>query len=386
MRIYKITAALILLLISLSGCFHTIDRSVPSFKTLKKEDFQTRINNKKTDLFFLRNGNISMAVTNYGGRIVGLLTPDQKGNYDDIVLGYSSIKEYMNSNEVFHGALIGRFGNRIDDGKFILDGITYELPKNNGPNHLHGGPKGFHNVVWEVEQSTDSTITMHYLSRDGEMGYPGNLSVDVEYELASDNSLIIYYKAHTDKKTVINLTSHPFFNLKGEGNGTINDHILKINADYYTPVDSTLIPTGEIAKVSNTPFDFTYKKAIGKDLNKGNDQLRFANGYDHNFVLNKEDGDLSWAVSIWEPKSGRKMEILTEEPGMQFYGGNFMDGSAIGKSGKPYKFRECFVFEPQHFPDSPNHPNFPSTVLKKGDTFKSKSIYRFSTVAADDNE
>lgn len=385
MKTYFFTGLVALMLFNLTGCSDKQSNASPSFLNIEKENFQTQINNKQTDLYFLKNGEIAMAVTNYGGRIVGLLTPDKNGNYEDIILGYSSIDGYLNSKEVFHGALIGRFGNRIDRGRFVLDGITYELPLNNGPNHLHGGPNGFHNVVWEVEQKTDSTISMHYNSRDGEMGYPGNLSVDVSYRLTSENSLIIDYTAHTDKKTIINLTSHPFFNLKGEGNGTINDHILKINADYFTPVDSTLIPTGEIATVSSTPFDFTKEKAVGEDLEQQNDQLKYGGGYDHNFVLNKEE-DLSWAVSIWEPKSGRKMEIFTEEPGMQFYGGNFMDGSAKGKSGQPYRFRECFVFEPQHFPDSPNHPNFPSTVLKRGETFKSKSIYRFSTVQADNNK
>ena len=347
---------------------------------LNVKDFRKTIDGKSTDLYFLKNGNISAAITNYGGRIVGLCTPDKNGEMADVVLGFSSLDGYLNAKEVFHGSLIGRVGNRIAKGKFTLDGQEYTLPVNNGVNHLHGGPGGFHNVVWSVKAITDSSIVLDYLSKDGEMGYPGNLSVEVQYLLDSKNELVISYKATTDRSTPVNLTNHAFFNLAGEGNGTINDHILTINADAYTSVDSTLIPLSGNESVEGTPFDFRKGKAIGTDLSKmaENVQLKNGKGYDHNFALNKSAvSAMTLAATVVEPQSGRMMEIFTPEPALQFYGGNFMDGKDKGKRGKTYNYRESFALEPQHFPDSPNHSNFPSIILKPGAIYQTQSIYRF---------
>ncbi|WP_321375989.1 aldose epimerase family protein [uncultured Draconibacterium sp.] len=351
--------------------------------TLKEADFKSMINGKETGIYELKNGDITMAVTNYGGRIVSLLVPGKNGEMADVVLGFPSIDAYLNANEVFHGALIGRVGNRIAKGKFTLNDIEYNLPINNDPNHLHGGPDGFHNQVWDVKLVNETSIVLTYLSKDGEMGYPGNLSVEVTYQLSADNEVQIDYKATTDESTPVNLTNHAFFNLKGEGNGTINDHLLTINADKFTAVDSTLIPLGENIPVEGTPFDFRKAKAIGADLalQSENEQLQNGLGYDHNFALNKtEGGEMSWAATVVEPASGRKMEVFTKEPGIQFYGGNFMDGADTGIYGKSFDFRESFALETQHFPDSPNQPEFSSIILNPGETYSTTSIYRFSIV------
>lgn len=347
---------------------------------LNAEDFQKTVDGKATNLYFLKNGDITMAVCNYGGRIVSLCAPDKNGVMADVVLGFKSIDDYLNANEVFHGALIGRVGNRIAKGKFELNGTEYTLPINNDPNHLHGGPKGFHNQVWDVKSASETSIVLTYLSKDGEMGYPGNLSVEMEYELTPENEVVMKYKATTDKSTPVNLTNHAFFNLGGEASGTINEHLLTINADSYTAVDETLIPLGKNVPVEGTPFDFRKAKAIGQDLGKqeSNEQLKNGLGYDHNFVLNKGDGGLTLAAVVVEPKSGRKMEIFTEEPGIQFYGGNFMDGSDTGKLGKTLDYRESFALETQHFPDAPNQKAFASIILNPGDMYKTKSIYKFS--------
>ncbi len=339
------------------------------------------VNGTKTDIYVLKNANgLEAAISNYGGRIVGLSAPDKNGDMADVVTGFESTDAYLNAREVFHGALIGRVGNRIAEGKFTLDGVTYTLPINNGPNQLHGGVDGFHNQLWIVAEITDNSIVLSYLSMDGEMGYPGKLDVEVSYTLTDDNEFLIEYKAATDQATVVNLTSHPFFNLAGEGSGTINDHVLQINADSYTPVDSTLIPLGEIAPVEDTPFDFRKPKAIGRNLHEQetNEQLRNGTGYDHNFVLNHPgNGEMFLAASVSDPISGRAMEIYTQEPGLQFYGGNFFDGSDTGKSGAPYRFREAFALETQHFPDSPNQAEFPSITLRPGETYTTKTIYKF---------
>lgn len=322
---------------------------------------------------------MKVAITNYGGRIVSWLAPDKDGELDDIILGFDSIEGYLNANEIYFGALIGRYGNRIADGEFSLDGEGYELATNNGPNHLHGGPGGFHNVVWDAEQLNDQHLVLTYFSEDGEEGYPGNLNIKVHYILTDDIELKIDYTASSDKETPINLTNHAFFNLAGAASGTINNHELLIEADQFTPVDSTLIPTGEIISVKGTPFDFTAPKAIGEDLNEESAQLYYGEGYDHNFVLNRQNGsDLSRAAKVHDPESGRVLEIYTTEPGIQFYSGNFMDGSDVGKEGKPYEYRTAFCLEPQHFPDSPNQEDFPSTVLKPDSVYHSFSLYRLS--------
>ena len=369
--------------IAFSSCTPKPQSKTENCFALKAEDFQKTIDGKTTNLYFLKNGNIQAAITNYGGRIVGLCTPDKNGKMGDVVLGFNSIDGYLKAKEVFYGALIGRVGNRIAKGKFTLDGQEYTLPLNNGVNHLHGGPGGFHNVIWDVKAATDSSIVLTYLSKDGEMGYPGNLNVEVQYLLSSKNELVMSYKATTDKSTPVNLTNHAFWNLAGEANGTINDHMLTINADAYTPVDSTLIPLAGNEPVEGTPFDFRAGKAIGTDLGQveTNIQLKHGPGYDHNFALNKPAvGEMSLAATVVEPISGRKMEVFTQEPALQFYGGNFMDGSDTGKSGKAFKYREAFALETQHFPDSPNNTTFPSIILKPGETYQTQSIYRFSVV------
>ncbi len=289
---------------------------------LSSEAFVTTMNGKQTGLYVLKNGDICAAITNYGGRIVSLMVPDKNGALGDIVLGFSSIDGYLNAHEVFHGALIGRVGNRIAKGKFTLNGEEYTLPINNPPNHLHGGPDGFHNQVWDVKSVNDTSIVLTYLSKDGEMGYPGNLDVQVTYTVTANNEVKIDYLATTDKSTPVNLTNHAFFNMAGDKYGTINNHILSINADLMTAVDSTLIPFGENVPVEGTPFDFRTAKAIGQDLpmQAENEQLKNGKGYDHNFVLNKPaPGQMTLAATVVEPESGRKMEVFTEEPALQFY-------------------------------------------------------------------
>lgn len=347
---------------------------------MKRADFQKTIDGKQTDLYILQNRKgMEVAVMNYGARVVGILTPDKAGAFEDVTTGFNTLDEYINCPEPFHGALVGRVGNRIKIGKFTLDGTEYTLPVNNDPNHLHGGPKGFHNQIWDVKAVTATAIDLHYVSKDGEMGYPGNLSADVRYELTEENEIVISYKATTDAKTVCNLTWHPFFNLAGEGT-TINDHLLQINADNYTPVDSTLIPLGENVSVADTPFDFRVAKPIGRDLGQQevNEQLKHGSGYDHNWVLSRPaDTSMFLAGTLSEPTSGRIMEIYTQEPGLQFYGGNFFDGKVTGKNGKAQIYRGALALETQKFPDAPNQSAFPSIVLDKGETYQTRSIYKF---------
>lgn len=323
-----------------------------------------------------KNGMMAM-ITPYGGKIISLWVPDRNGNFGDVVLGYDSAEHYINGNPYF-GAMIGRFGNRIAKGKFTLEGKEYQLKTNNGANALHGGPGGFHNVNWRLEKSeSGNQVELYYNSPDGEEGYPGNLKVKVTYTLTDDNELIIDYEATTDKTTVVNLTHHSFFNLAGAGNGTILDHSLYINADKFTPVDDGLIPTGELKEVRGTPFDFTKATKIGERIDANDVQLKNGKGYDHNWALNRNDNGVSLAAIISEPVSGRIMEVWTTEPGLQFYSGNFLNGSDIGKGGKKYDFRSAFCLETQHFPDSPNQSSFPSTVLKQGEVYTQKTIYRF---------
>lgn len=343
-------------------------------------NFKETIDGKQVQLYTIFNGKIKAAITNSGGRLVSLLVPDSSGNLTDVVLGYPSLKDYRlyNSNGAYFGALIGRYGNRIARGQFKLDGKNYQLNVNNGPNALHGGLKGFNEVVWEVIKITPNSIELHYLSKDGEEGYPGNLAVAVTYTLTDANALEIAYRAKTDQETILNLTNHSYFNLNGDGE-TINNHTLQLNADTFTPVDATLIPTGKIEPVAGTPLDFTQPEKIGARVDDKNQQLVYADGYDHNFVLNKPDKKgLVLAATVVGDKSGIEMQVYTNQPGIQFYGGNFLEGGDIGKNGKPYEKRTGFCLETQHFPDSPNHPQFPTTVLKPGETFSSVTSYRFS--------
>jgi aldose 1-epimerase len=350
---------------------------------LNKSAFDTILDGKQVSLYTLKNARgLEASITNYGGKVVSLLVPDREGRMTDVVLGFSNIHDYLKTSEPYFGALIGRYGNRIKNGACVVNGQTLHLQKNNGSNHLHGGTKGFNAVVWEAEQTDAQTLQLKYLSKDGEEGYPGNLNVTVVYQLTDNNELKITYTATTDKPTLVNLTHHSFFNLHGEGNGTINDHLLTIHAEQYTPVDAGLIPTGQLAAVQNTPFDFLKPKAIGTDLQTHNQQLEYGNGYDHNFVLSPEKistGSLVFAARVDEPISGRIMEVWTDQPGLQFYGGNFLNGKEKGKCGRPYIFRSAFCLEAQHFPDSPNQPAFPSTVLNPGQTYHATCVYRFST-------
>jgi aldose 1-epimerase len=311
---------------------------------------------------------LEVSVTTYGGAITSLKTPDRHGNLGDIVLGFDTRDDYVNNPRYF-GALIGRHANRIAGGKFSLNGVTYQLPQNNGANHLHGGFKGFDKRVWTVEED-GNTLHLKYFSKDGEEGYPGNVEAFVDFTLL-DDELRIHYRATTDRETIVNLTNHSYFNLRGVG--TILDHELTLNADAFTPVSEDLIPSGEIKAVAGTPFDFRKAKAIGSEI------ADVAGGYDHNFVLNNWDGSLRFAARLYEPVTGRVLEILTTEPGMQFYSGNFLDGSLRGKNGVAYEKYTGLCLEPQHFPDAPNHPNFPATVLRPGEEYKHTSIYRFST-------
>jgi aldose 1-epimerase len=344
-----------------------------------KTAFEKTIDGKKTSLYTLKNKNgVQALFTNYGGRLVSLIVPDRNGLLTDVVVGFDDVDKYRKSTEPYFGATIGRFGNRIAKGRFTLDGRQYQLTINNGLNTLHGGKKGFQDVVWDAEQPNEQTLIFSYLSKDMEEGFPGNLNVKVTYSLSEDNTLQMDYRATTDKKTVVNLTNHAFFNLNGEGSGSILDHTLQINANQYTPVDTALIPLGNHESVTGTPFDFTKPMRIGAMINADNKQLAHGKGYDHNFVLikNKSQG-ITKAATITGDKSGIVMEIHTEEPGLQFYSGNFMQGKNTFKNGSKDDFRTAFALETQHFPDSPNQPAFPSTVLNAGEEYHTRSEYRF---------
>jgi aldose 1-epimerase len=322
---------------------------------------------------------MSVYITNFGGRIVSVNVPNKSGGFTDVVLGYDSLTHYFDRKENYFGALIGRYGNRIAKGKFQLDGKTYQLAINNAPNALHGGPTGFHNQVWDAKQMDPQTLELSYVSKDLEEGYPGNLSVKVLYRLTDENSIEISYHATTDKKTILNLTNHSYFNLNGAGSGTINDHLLTINADKFTPVDSTLIPTSVLADVAGTAFDFRKPKAIGDSVNSLSEQIVNGKGYDHNFVLNRKSAsDLELAATAYAANSGIKLEVFTQEPGIQFYGGNFLDNSLLGKKDLHYSFRTAFCLETQHFPDAPNQTSFASTQLIPGKSYDTKTIYKFS--------
>ncbi|MEO6948622.1 MAG: aldose epimerase family protein [Ginsengibacter sp.] len=345
---------------------------------LENSKFEKIIDGKQTGLYFLKNhSGMQVAMTNYGARIVSLLVPSPGGELIDVVLGFDSIDQYLNSTQPYFGATIGRYGNRIADGQFTLDGKVYNLLKNNGPNSLHGGKKGFQDVVWDAKLIGDSTLELSYLSEDMEEGFPGNLRVKVTFLLTEDNQLKIDYEATTDKKTVLNLTNHAFFNLDGERNWTtIHNHLLTINADRYLPVNSDMIPTGEIASVTDTPFDFRTPVSIGKYIDAVHDQIKNGNGYDHTFVLNGSKNSLKLAATV-RGERGVIMEVFTQEPGVQFYSGNFLQSKNILRGGDQDNFRIAFCLETQHFPDSPNQPDFPTTVLEPGEIYRTSSIYGF---------
>jgi aldose 1-epimerase len=377
----KIKPLLFILLVITSCTLKPQIMPSDDIKLLDKESFEKEVNGKQVSIFTLTNKLGSVAqITNYGGKVASLWVQDKSGKYEDVVLGHTNIDDYLISKEKYFGALIGRYGNRIKNGEFSLDSSTYNLKRNNGDNHLHGGDAGFDAVVWNVEETKSNVLELSYVSENMEEGYPGTLSIKVNYELTDDNELKIEYWATTDASTVVNLTHHSFFNLKGAGNGTINEHLLRINAPYYTPVDEGLIPTGILATVEGTPFDFQKLTAIGERVDQIHPQLKNGKGYDHNFVLNQNFEELNYAAKVVEPVSGRVMEVFTNEPGLQFYGGNFLNGSVTGKENKAYKFRTAFCLETQHFPDSPNKPHFPSTRLDPGEDYYSVCIYKFSTV------
>ena len=345
---------------------------------IKEESFKGVHNGKQTSLHTLKNKNGLLAqITNYGGIIVSIQVPDRNGKLADIVQGYDTIGEYINGNGPYMGAVCGRCANRIAKGEFSLSGKKYKLAVNNGPNHLHGGITGFSKIVWDVVKSSPSSLKLEYHSADGEEGYPGKVTVSVTYTLTDKNELRLDYLANTDKTTVVNLAGHSYFNLAGEGSGSIYSQELIINADFFTPMDETSIPTGEIRMVKGTPFDFTKVKKIGEDIDKVDEQLKYGAGYDHNFVLNHRTGDLGLAASAHDPASGRVLEVYTTQPGVQFYSGNWLNGE-VGKGGKKYGRRWAFALETQHFPDAINKPHFPSTILNPGEEYKHICAYKFS--------
>jgi aldose 1-epimerase len=347
---------------------------------VKKQAFGKLPDGAPVELYTLSNPNgMQAAIMTYGGTVVSLTAPDRNGKFADVVLGADSVEGYLHQTNFF-GALIGRYGNRIGHGTFKLDGKQYILPKNDGDNTLHGGPQGFDKRVWKatpVSTAEGQGLELTYVSKDGEEGFPGTLSAKVVYTLTPRNELKIDYTATTDKDTVVNLTNHSYFNLAGPGEGDVLGHQVMIDAARFTPVDAGLIPLGELRAVKGTPFDFTASTAIGARIGQADPQLKLGNGYDHNWVLNKGNGGLTKAAEVHEPKTGRVMEVWTTEPGLQFYTGNFLDGSFHGKGGKPYPFRGAFCMETQHFPDSPNKPGFPTTVLKPGATYHTTTVYRF---------
>ncbi len=370
----KKTAALLLLCLFIAPA--AWGQGVP-----KRESFGQTRDGQAVDIYTLKNRRGAEArITTYGGTVVSLTMPDRAGKFDDVVLGFDDIAGFEKTT-TYMGALIGRYGNRIAKGRFTLNGKEYPLATNNGENHLHGGVRGFDKVVWKARPLAargGQALELTYVSKDGEEGYPGNLTVRAVYTLTDANELKIEYYATTDMDTVVNLTNHNYYNLAGQGNGDILGHLLMVNADRFTPTDAGAIPTGELRPVRGTPFDFTRPTAIGARINQDEEQLKLGKGYDHNFVINGRAGTLRLAARVTEPTTGRVMETWTTEPGMQLYTGNYLDGSDTGKGGKPYRHRYGFCLETQHYPDSPNRPEFPSTVLRKGARFRSTTVYKFS--------
>ena len=377
MKFKLIIAAMCL---ALAGCCCN-EKSAPALDLMKAENFQAEVDGKQVDLYTLTNGDLTMQVTNFGARVVSLWTPDKEGNFADIVLGYENLDRYVNNTgERFLGAVVGRVANRIGAGKFTLNGVEYTTPQNNNGQTLHGGLKGVDMVVWDVVEVKPESIVLHYLATDGEDGFPGNLDITMTYTLTEDNEFRVDYKATTDAPTVVNLSHHSFFNLKGEAGGTITDHILTIKADNITPVDSFLIPTGELMDVEATPFDFREPTAIGDRIDVEHEQLINGKGYDLNWVLAREDnGEIMNVATLYEPQSGRAMDVLTDQVGLQFYSGNFFDGTYNGKYGQPLRFRESVALETQKFPDAPNQPSFPSVVLNPDEEYTQVCIYKFYT-------
>lgn len=368
------TAALLL-----SGCAEK-KKETPMSSSITKASFGKTAEGAPVDLYTLKNASgMEVAIATFGGRIVSLKAPGRNGQFTDVVLGFDNMEGYLGEHPYF-GALVGRYGNRIAKGQFKLDGKTYKLAINNGVNALHGGLKGFDKVVWTAREvpGGDPSVELTYLSKDGEEGYPGSLTEKVTYSLTAANELKIEYSATTDKDTVVNVTNHSYFNLAGQGHGDILSHVLQLNAAKFTPVDAGLIPTGELKNVEGTPFDFRQPTVIGSRINAEDEQLKRGGGYDHNFVVDGSAGTLRLAARVSEPTSGRVLEVSTTEPGVQFYTGNFLDGTVKGKGGVAYAKRTGFCLETQHFPDSPNHPDFPTTALKAGAEYNSTTVFKFS--------
>ena len=360
----------------LVGCSHKKE-----VKLIPAENFNTEVDGKKVSLYTLHNGFLTMQVTNYGGRVVALWMPDNRDSYEDIVLGYDHIDKYLNnSGERYLGAVVGRCANRISNASFTLNGVEYQLPKNDGENTLHGGLIGADKHVWDVTSVNDSLIQMHTVFADGEDGFPGNLDVTMSYMLTHDNQFQIRYAATTDKATLCNFSHHSFFNLKGEGRGTILDHELQINSRYMTTINDKLVPDGKYSGVKNTPFDFREKHAIGDNIAADDEQLRNAKGYDHNWIIDKNDPkSYTWDATLFDPASGREMQVWSDQVGMQFYSGNFFNGKEKGKCGKPLNFREGLALETQYFPDAINHESLsPMPILRPGEEYHQLCIYKFA--------
>jgi aldose 1-epimerase len=377
----RLTALFVSFLFSIAISGLALAQSTTKHKPgVEQKPFGTR-DGRPVNLYTLTNANgVEVTTMNYGGIILSIRVPDRKGQFADVVLGHEALEGYV-PNPPYIGAVVGRYANRIANGSFTLDGKTYNLPKNDGPNTLHGGvDKTFNKVVWDGEALTGKAgVAYTFLSKDGDDGFPGNVKVKVTYTLTDNNELVIDYEATADKATPINLSQHSYFNLSGEGNGDILNHELMLNADHFTPVDKNLIPTGELRPVKGTPLDFTSPTRIGARIDESYDQLVLGHGYDHNWVINRKGDGLTLAARMFEPTSGRVLEVSTTQPGVQFYTGNFLDGTVTGKNGHVYKRRYGFCLETQHFPDSPNHPDFPSTILRPGETFHQKTVFKFST-------
>ena len=377
----RFTLVLVVLLSIISKTLAQNFTPINDCANLKVENFNKIINGKQVSLYFLKRGNISVAITNYGGRIVSVCVPDKFGNKADVVLGFNSIDDYLKATGIYQGAIIGRVAGRIANGTFDLDGKTISLPINSAPNHQHGGVNGFHNQVWDVKSVSETSIVLTYFSTDGEMGYPGNLSVEATYSVTENDELTLQFSATTDKTTPVNLTNHAFFNLAGEGNGSILDHQLTLPSQYFCVINKDKIKTGEIRKVQNTPFDFRTAKSIGKDLifENSENQLKISGGYDQSYVLKKKPSNkLILAAKVFEPKSGRQLTIFTTNNGVHFFSGNFFKGVDIGKKGKPFHFRESFALETQNY-NSPIPTQIAYVLLYPGEKYEKISVYRFSS-------
>lgn len=364
--------------------FVSYGQKFSTIKEIPATNFQTKIDGKSTNLFTLKNKNgVVVQITNYGARVVSLWVPDRKGNFQDVVWGFETIAEYLKSTDIYCGPIVGRFGNRIDKGKFQLNGTQYQLTINNNENHLHGGTNGFYSKVWDAKSlkiEGNEALELTYFSKDGEEGYPGNLTIKVTYILTKDNGLKLIYSATTDKTTIINPTSHCYFNLSGTSKNTILDHVLFINAQKFTPTNEGLIPTGELRNLKDTPLDFNTPTAIGARIDNNYEQLVFGKGYDHNYIINKSIGSYEKIATIYSPESGVSMIVSSDQPGVQFYSGNFMKGNLLGKRGDDHNYRTGFALETQNFPDAPNHSNFPSAVLEPKQTYKQTTTYTFKVI------